>query len=737
VSARAKTAPDRSTSKRTLAGLLARYWEPWGLLLVLLGATALLQHSWLNGQLPWTPRQEGLSVLRYLDGVLRELRAGHGFPSWDPREFDGFPWRLTMSWTLYLVMALPAWLLHLPSTTVLKVVQFAGFAGSGLGMYLYLRTVLGARRPAIVAALAYMWLPTHAFLGAEVDIHSPVWAILPLILYAEERSLRAAGRVRWRWTVAVAVLAALLAVVSSEYALLSAPALVIYFLLREALAVRRRESDLRGAALRLAVVGAVALGLAAFFVVPMLAATPTVGIQDKHGAASTFTSDLVRGYAVTPSMVVRAIAKRTHLPLPVGELPRMFNALWAVAWYPGLLAPLLGLLGLWALRRSDHARLALVLLLVTGLQAAGGLVPGNPFSVLPVLRNLFPFRSLMQVLLFACILIGFGAQWLLARLRGGWRPWATAALAVLLIVDLLPSTQAFQAIASYQTAEEQAGAQWLAAHLAPGERVWEPIMEPRDEYRVIFSDASGNARFGGYYDNGAPLYTWELLRFADLGLALRLSNVRYAIIRPAAAADADVQHGIAAAGMQPVDWGVPGLALYAAPVQPYAQSWAAVAVSNPGAGRADLAPLPALAERNIALVSGDAPTDLSQAGYAIAGGTAGDLPAAAAPQAVEWTRPRPEEIRLQTDLAAPGVVSVAEAWYPSWRVSIDGRPATLLRVNYAFLGVWAPAGKHEVVLTFGRTPAENVGAAISVVTLLVLVGVWAWGVRSRKAVAVK
>lgn len=72
-----------------------------------------------------------------------------------------------------------------------------------------------------------------------------------------------------------------------------------------------------------------------------------------------------------------------------------------------------------------------------------------------------------------------------------------------------------------------------------------------------------------------------------------------------------------------------------------------------------------------------------------------------------------------------GLLVLAEVDYPGWRVTVDGRPADLLRVNGVLRGVCLPdEGSHEVVFAF-RPPLIYGGLAVSAAGLvaLVLVGV--------------
>jgi hypothetical protein len=57
---------------------------------------------------------------------------------------------------------------------------------------------------------------------------------------------------------------------------------------------------------------------------------------------------------------------------------------------------------------------------------------------------------------------------------------------------------------------------------------------------------------------------------------------------------------------------------------------------------------------------------------------------------------RPDRVRLEAELSGPGIVVLVDAYDPGWKVTVDGRPAPLLRANTAFRGVKVPAGRHVI-----------------------------------------
>ena len=58
---------------------------------------------------------------------------------------------------------------------------------------------------------------------------------------------------------------------------------------------------------------------------------------------------------------------------------------------------------------------------------------------------------------------------------------------------------------------------------------------------------------------------------------------------------------------------------------------------------------------------------------------------------------RENEQRVRIHLNAPRdcLAVIAESYYPYWRAEVDGKPAEVLRVSCALMGVNLPAGTHE------------------------------------------
>ena len=725
-------------------------------IVVLALSTALLMRGWLMHALPSSPRQETLAELSITSQFLDDLRQGRLLPPWNPREFAGYPWLRFLAYPVYLGIAAVAHLGGIPLTGAMKGFFFLAFLGSGLAMYAYVRRLGLARAPAVLAALVYQWFPFHAHAGVETWIHAAFWALLPLALCLIERALAALrGRERYLWSLLVGALLACFVVVTIEYTLFAAPFVAIYLLAREAMLIRARQETIGGSLGRLVLMGAVAGGLAAFFVVPAVTCLPTVGIHNKHAAQSTFSQELLRGYSVTPSLVLGAVAKRLHLPLAVGEMPAIATAFWSVTWYPGVIASALALLGLLPARREPRLWVVAALLALALLIAVGPNLPGQPFAALPMLGRLMPWRGSLFAVAFASVLAGFGAQWLIGRLpAGAWRVALAGGLAALILVEFAPSASAFVGVERYFSPAEEAAQAWLRERGSEGDsRLWEPKALPRDDYRAILDVTRiGMSRFWGYYDNGAPLYTWQLFNWSDLATNLEISSVRFALLDEQVAALPGIREPLERAGFRPVDWQGQGLSLWEdEEVLPYARAYPVAALYIAERPEEALPLLPALHERGVALVSGESPyiddygeADLRRYRVLLADsalerqpgrkeawlaqhGSRSQVPAALgrSPEVgdrVRWQRQGPGEVWVDVDLAGPAVVSIAESWYPHWQATVDGQQAPLLRVNYAFQGVWVAEGAHRVVFRYRRPVLDTVAAGVSVVTALALAG---------------
>ena len=70
------------------------------------------------------------------------------------------------------------------------------------------------------------------------------------------------------------------------------------------------------------------------------------------------------------------------------------------------------------------------------------------------------------------------------------------------------------------------------------------------------------------------------------------------------------------------------------------------------------------------------------------------------PGTVEFTSYAPKDIKFHTQAATPTVLLLNDMFDPHWRVTVDGKPAPLLRANFIMRGVYLTAGEHNVEFQF-------------------------------------
>jgi hypothetical protein len=69
-------------------------------------------------------------------------------------------------------------------------------------------------------------------------------------------------------------------------------------------------------------------------------------------------------------------------------------------------------------------------------------------------------------------------------------------------------------------------------------------------------------------------------------------------------------------------------------------------------------------------------------------------------QAVRVTDYTNDEITFEVSTGAPGLLVMSEVYAPGWKASLDGDEVPLYPANYAFRGVFVPAGEHQIMLTY-------------------------------------
>ncbi|MEW6278246.1 MAG: hypothetical protein AB1758_06470 [Candidatus Eremiobacterota bacterium] len=82
---------------------------------------------------------------------------------------------------------------------------------------------------------------------------------------------------------------------------------------------------------------------------------------------------------------------------------------------------------------------------------------------------------------------------------------------------------------------------------------------------------------------------------------------------------------------------------------------------------------------------------------------------------------RANRVELEAELPAPGLLVLADQWYPGWEVEVDGEPAPVLPADAVCRGVFLGPGRHQVVFRFRPAPFRR-GLWLAGAACLVLLG---------------
>lgn len=92
---------------------------------------------------------------------------------------------------------------------------------------------------------------------------------------------------------------------------------------------------------------------------------------------------------------------------------------------------------------------------------------------------------------------------------------------------------------------------------------------------------------------------------------------------------------------------------------------------------------------------------------------------------VEITRNEPNAQQFQVQTTGRGLFIAGEVFYPGWRASVNGQPATIYRADGLLRGVVVPSGASTITFEY-RPLSVRIGAVLTLVAAVgtALLGVW-------------
>jgi len=108
--------------------------------------------------------------------------------------------------------------------------------------------------------------------------------------------------------------------------------------------------------------------------------------------------------------------------------------------------------------------------------------------------------------------------------------------------------------------------------------------------------------------------------------------------------------------------------------------------------------------------------------------------ASGAPAEVRWEEDGFDDMEVAVDAAGAGYLVLADAIQPTWRVTVDGEAAELVRADHGLAAVAVPAGSHTVRFSYaprGHDLGRWVTVLAGVLLLLAVLAEWWWPRRRR------
>lgn len=91
-----------------------------------------------------------------------------------------------------------------------------------------------------------------------------------------------------------------------------------------------------------------------------------------------------------------------------------------------------------------------------------------------------------------------------------------------------------------------------------------------------------------------------------------------------------------------------------------------------------------------------------------------------------------DEFVLKASLQRSGYLFLSEVYFPGWKAFVDGQSTKIYRANYLFRSICLDEGNHTVRFVYSPLSLE-IGASITVLTLIILIGILIRHIYKRKA----
>lgn len=649
-----------------------------GIIILVLSLIMLVwMRGWINYEVPLTPREENVSQLTDLWNLTKAAKMGHLWTAWNPLRNTGAPNRIQRSYVVFAPLAQLSASTGISPDTMYKSTAYLAFVASGLGMFLFLRTIRLNSWAALVGGIAYMVSPPHLTLASDLLDFNMYLATIPWLLWIVERFLQHGSALFHGSLAGILLTFGLFA--GNTYFVTSLPFFALYSAIRLLPNYTSLASRLRFCGYTIGFF----IALSAFVIIPST-------IEFSH------------------TWLSQEIQRKQIIDLPqVTDLIKLFTLRWqgysALSWHMNTRYPdmswyfgtvVLGL-SMVAIIKNRHYRPWLIPTVAIPM----GIIPffiavRYPLAKHIALQILVHFPSLQSTLdrtyrlfilpsFFMSVLAAIGAHELIKVFpRHVHFPGTLIVMA--LIVDFFPLSAYFYATPHQDISLSQATVEKINSSTG---RFWFvfPYLRPVPKYKYEYVTRQLyvpriNSEYS--YNALAPRYSAELFEKKLFG-ALETHTLSFD----------QINNLIKTANTTIVIFPHTGFD-YSPAVEWFTQKGWSLMTKTP----------------QFWVISHQASE------FVIA------TPHNSQTQ-IAWQRPHPEVIKINLHQTQASNVAAAESWYPGWRVQVDHTENSLLRSNYAFIGVHVPAGEHEVIFRYIQPWYYPVSLIISLTSLVLVIGV--------------
>ncbi len=729
--------------------------------LIIGAAVAAIMHRWLffDG-VPVTFRGENVPEINYIWTLRQMIEAGHPFSLWQSKFLGGEALATHGAYPLYWSLAAISSLFDWPVERLYIWADYLVFVIGGLGSCVLTRKLTGQIGAGIVAGCIFSLIPGHlnAIEGFYLQLS---WMLIPWAFWMVERRCDK-PILHARDALGPGVLMGVLLLLSIQMPMMMLPFVLVYVLMREwqswntQSAIRNRSTEAHER--------------------PQSAIGNFVHWWQQRGwvwlLSGLLGAGISIGYYLPTALELnevgwsRFVADPLGLPLDLGFLWFLLTYRWSpemtvlrwhhISWYIGGAALIFGLIGVFTHLRKRILWVYLLLGLFALFVLVGeslGSIPNLVYQIVEVtpffngvLRR--TFRFILPVSFFLSVLAGFGVaaiyRWL--RIRTLVVGLSVAVLlAGVILGDYWLHRGSFRTFSTYLEPERVALVDWLNAQPSEG-MYFIPFEYGKTEdgylrsyhltamhHQIKRSGIWDDSYVGHFVSRRAdelmqivitdhPL--WSDTFSPLLSTMFDVAGVRYLIFHVDVPEQQKLIESIQQAGY-PLVFEQGKLRVFEnVDTRPSVQIWPS-AIRYVGAHLpTDFSQwLPLSAERNLVLIEGN-DSQIASATQSVAtlDGLAALPVVTPLDPALDWQRPSPSRIEVQTTLAQPATVVLTESWYPGWSVRVDGEEKPLLRANYAFMGVQLAAGRHSLVFQYRPRWYVWLGWGLSLLTWLAVVG---------------